>query len=197
LQGANGTVKAVGNGYWDYKNVSVTWSASEPNSSGSGGLSPSMRSLAIALPVVFGTLMIGGVLGYFCWRKRRYRQGVPAYAVQEPLGKAGGVEGVHDRGSMGVGEDANGPSGSGSTDKVEDMQQWNVEKGISGDGSTGGGSQSSRSKSQRTEGKQPLPIEAGVISSHCYEEKGIWAEACAEDCLTYVAAGACVCRMQK
>ena len=149
----------MGAGYWDYKNVTVEWSTPEPGSSSSSGLSPAMRSLAIALPVVVGTLAIGGLLGYLFVRKRRLTKG-SAHAVQEESQKAGG---------MGGGKDVTGQTGSRCCDKVDELRKWSMERSLQ-DGSTGTTSlATSRTKSQRTEGEAVLVIRLYVSTAQAWD----------------------------
>jgi hypothetical protein len=67
LQGAKGVVRPTGDGFWQFKDVLLTYTATE-----SKARRPGVPVLAIALPVVFGVLLLvgGSVLAWWCMRKR-------------------------------------------------------------------------------------------------------------------------------
>lgn len=77
LQGANGVIRSTGDGFWLFEDVLFTYTATVPNATRRGA-----PVLAIALPVVFGVLLLvsDGVLAWWCTRKRD-RCDAAAYAL--------------------------------------------------------------------------------------------------------------------
>jgi hypothetical protein len=72
MQGANGLVRSTGDGYWLFNDVLMSYTPTAPASKPRGWL-----ALAIALPVVLGSLLLaGGVALAWCIRKRRSRWGL-------------------------------------------------------------------------------------------------------------------------
>lgn len=69
LQGTKGVVRAEGNAYWRWVDVLISWSPAVPTST--GGLSGSALALAIALPVVFGVLLLAACGVGAVWLRRR------------------------------------------------------------------------------------------------------------------------------
>jgi hypothetical protein len=67
LQGANGVIRSTGDGFWLFKDVLLTY---QPNQS--TARRRAVPVLAVALPVVFGVLLLacGSVLAWWCMRKR-------------------------------------------------------------------------------------------------------------------------------
>jgi hypothetical protein len=67
LQGANGVIRSIGDGFWLFKDVLLTYKATESQARRRG-----VPVLAIALPVVCGVLLLvgGSVLAWWCMRKR-------------------------------------------------------------------------------------------------------------------------------
>ena len=62
---------ASGEAYWRWEEVLISWSPVA--ATGAGNLQGSALTLAIALPVVFGVLLLAGlgVLAWWCGRRRR------------------------------------------------------------------------------------------------------------------------------
>lgn len=69
VQGTQGVVRAVGDAHWRWVDVLDTWSPAP--SAGAGGLSGSALALAVALPVMFGVLLLAGCGGLAWWLRRR------------------------------------------------------------------------------------------------------------------------------
>jgi hypothetical protein len=68
-QGRGGVVRPDGDAYWRWVDVLMSWSPAP--STGAGGLSGSSLALAVALPVVFGMLLLLGCAA-FVWQRRRW-----------------------------------------------------------------------------------------------------------------------------
>lgn len=80
LQGKNGLVRPKGDGYWLFENVLFSYIPSSAPSR----LQGSSLALAIALPVVFGVLLLvgGGVLAWW-WRRKLGDRWVGPAAAQD------------------------------------------------------------------------------------------------------------------
>lgn len=64
-------VSADGSAEWLWQDVLVTWSPAAAPSS--GGLAGPALTVAIALPVVFGVLLLAGGVGLAWWCRRKQR----------------------------------------------------------------------------------------------------------------------------
>ncbi|WIA08255.1 hypothetical protein OEZ85_007699 [Tetradesmus obliquus] len=99
-QGPHGVVKAVGDAYWLWEDVLVTWSKAA-----GGGAKGGALAAAIAVPVVVAALLAAAAIGFVLWRRRRAQAAAAAgeskdfFPTADPSLQPGGI-GAHSVNGM-------------------------------------------------------------------------------------------------